>query len=110
MTFDVNKPLSTRDGREVRIYETNRDSVYPITGAFKNDVGEWSPMNWFEDGTWSTFGNESPLDLVNKPEPRKNLSWHIQHYKTIADMLGEQGYVIAAVAMRELVAAVEKQG
>jgi len=111
VTFDVNKPLSTRDGREVRIYETDRNAAFPIAGAFKNGVGEWSPLQWRADGKYvNDSAIESSLDLVNKPEPRKVLQWPVQHYKTLADVLGEQGYVIAAVAMRELVAAVEKQG
>lgn len=63
--LDLNKPIRTRDGREVVIYCTDAPGDYPIHGRVE---GEDSPRGWTLTGAWNIFANISS-DLINVPEP-----------------------------------------
>lgn len=68
--IDWNKPVQTRDGREVRIWtrHAQADTRCPIRGEYRsaNDVG-WIEARWNEAGIHSLIKG---VDLVNVPEKR----------------------------------------
>ena len=59
----LSKPLTTRNGAEVRIYRDSAEGEYPIHGAYKNEDGEWKASAWSTQGRY--FLTDSKLDLVN---------------------------------------------
>lgn len=84
--IDFTKPVTTRDGREVRIAATDGPGAYPVVGWIKlHEVG-WSEVaSWTLSGK-SLVGCESANDLINPPpKPVKVGCWLVM---TIMD--GEQ--------------------
>lgn len=72
MTLDLNKPIKTRDGRDVRIICTDRKSKYftivaLITNQYKEDY-----FSYTKDGEFY-YGEENSRDLVNVKE--KKTGW-----------------------------------
>jgi len=67
--LDLSKPVQTRDGHEVRIYETNAPGVYPIQGAIVTSDEEWKITEWGKYGEYYEYGKSHDLDLVNVPKP-----------------------------------------
>lgn len=67
MTLDLTKPLTTRDGRPVRLLAQDVASDYPIVGVIKNsdrseDVRVWNARGGI------IAGHETATDLINPPE------------------------------------------
>ena len=69
--IDWDKPLQTRDGRDVRIYTTEgADTSRPVVGEVKSEHGIWVVARWRIIGR-SFMGQDpvdSPGDLVNVPQ------------------------------------------
>jgi hypothetical protein len=70
------KQYRTRDGKEVRIYETDGIGVWAIHGAVKTDEGWWSTC-WTEDGkaTCSGFDASCRSDLIEVKPRIKRTIW-----------------------------------
>lgn len=65
-TFDINKPLQTRNGRKVRILTVDRKhNLYPIVGMVENADGEEWVHSWRLDGKFDSSVLGSEKDLVN---------------------------------------------
>lgn len=67
-TLNFNRPLQTRDGRNVRIYRTDAPGRYPIHGAILESDGLWDLTEWSRSGGYifhDTIPNNG--DLVNVP-------------------------------------------
>lgn len=63
--LDFQKPIRTRDGREVIIYDNCvKEAFFCIHGRL---VGGNSPLAWTKEGEYH-IDIESELDLVNVPE------------------------------------------
>ena len=67
MTIDWNKPVQTRNGREVNIFTTNASGERPVVGEAQEVYGGWEVFTWSDDGSFLP-GSISDLDLVNGPE------------------------------------------
>jgi len=67
-TLDLDKPLHTRMGRPVRLYERNCPGKYPLRGYYKTLYG-WSYASWTREGDY-VINSETPfnLDLINVTE------------------------------------------
>lgn len=66
--IDLNKPLQTLGGAEVRIYATDGNPKHPIHGAYVYE-GKWWPCAWTTEGKhWHLHDGPYHADLVNKPE------------------------------------------
>ena len=61
--IDFKKAVRTRDGREVKIYDTEAGGCYPIHGAFRSTDGDWEVSTWTREGMFAG-DRESHLDLV----------------------------------------------
>lgn len=80
MTFDINWPHGhvTRDGRKARIICTDR--VYnsfvksPIVALVFYENQE-TPVCYQPTGLLLASGDHNRLDLINAPEPEKDLGW-----------------------------------
>lgn len=70
--IDLDKPVQTRDGRKVLIYNRNAGGDYPIHGAIEYDPDIYTAEMWGERGNYST-ANRHYNDLVNVP--KKHLIW-----------------------------------
>jgi hypothetical protein len=70
--IDWDKPVQTRDGRQVRIYARDGQPGQEIHGATK-DGGYWVPRSWNSQGIFDCGdgGVWDCHDLVNVPEKRK---------------------------------------
>lgn len=68
--IDFDKPIQTRDGREVRIYAKDVfPAAYPIHGAIKTTSG-WEVESWSNAG--GVFNGEADArDLINVPTRRE---------------------------------------
>lgn len=68
--IDLDAPLTTRGGREVRIYARDGAGAYPIHGAIFADTG-WRIERWSKDGRYYCQANSSDNDLINTPVKRE---------------------------------------
>lgn len=75
--IDKNKKYRTRDGKEVRIYETEGNTHNGIHGAIKIDEA-WCVAHWTAKGTFFNI-TESGGDLV-EVKPRIQKSYWINVY------------------------------
>ena len=90
MKIDFDKPVQTRDGREVRIYTTEgKTKHYPVIGELCSD-GNWHVRTWTSGGTdirWSSSTvvglKDEGGDLINVPE--KHTVW-INFYRGAASL------------------------
>lgn len=70
--LDLTKPVSTRDGRKVRVLCTDLKGVHPIVGVVTRADGEEVVLTWLPDGRLS-FNVACPGDLINVPE--RHVRW-----------------------------------
>lgn len=68
--IDWNKPVRTKDGREVRVLCTDRvtDSSYPVLALVKDGCGYEAAHSYTIEGKYRISGTESKNDLENVPE------------------------------------------
>ena len=72
--IDLNKPLETRNGHKVRIYdECGTYDGLKIFGSIDLGGDNWSLFQWLEDGYYIGCGRDHELDLVNVKE--KHVGW-----------------------------------
>lgn len=76
--LDFTKPITTRDGRKVRILCTDRvwRTNHPIIALVTVEDGE-VVRTFSPDGSYHLTGEESPEDLINVPEKK-----YLNLYKT----------------------------
>ncbi len=75
MTIDIKKKYRTRNGREVRIYATDKGfGVASVHGAIKTKEGIWYVYSWSEDGL-SGYGYERDEDLIEVKPRIKQRVW-----------------------------------
>jgi len=73
--IDINKKYRTRDGREVRIYATDKGcGVASVHGAIKCQSNVWHVYSWSEDGI-SIFGQITDKDLIEVRPRHKRTVW-----------------------------------
>jgi len=77
--IDKNKKYRTRDGREVRIYATDGNSIWAVHGAILVEDGWWA-MCWAKDGKFICGGvydgsPSSASDLVEVKQRIKKTIW-----------------------------------
>ena len=66
MSFDPNKPVTTRDGHhKITILKTDLKDRQPIVAVVENPKGEESVETFNRDGCFFPDGRKSHLDLVN---------------------------------------------
>lgn len=66
MSIDFTRPITTRDGRPVRILCTDRKGTeHPIVGLVLEATGEEGVTCWCENGDWLRATNTSNWDLIN---------------------------------------------
>lgn len=67
MSIDFTRPITTRDGRAVRILCTDRKGTeHPIVGLVaQKDIEEL--YHWTSSGFYNRFGTFTTLDLINPP-------------------------------------------
>ena len=71
--LDFTKPITTRDGRKVRILCTDGpDKTYPIIGIKEGDD---CPVSWKVDGSACADQTNHRCDLINHPDKRKVEFW-----------------------------------
>lgn len=70
--ININKKYKTRDGREVRIYNTDGTRPFTVHGAIKFDNG-WAPKTWTRNGSSCDSAIQSGSDLVEVKE--KIVKW-----------------------------------
>lgn len=73
--IDFTKPITTRDGRKVRILCTDGpNEVFPVVGSIE---GAKNIFVWREDGTFDEWDENAKLDcdLINPPIKRKVEFW-----------------------------------
>lgn len=84
--FDPTKPCTTRDGKEVKIYE-----VYPgqgmIHGAYKADDGKFYSASWNIEGIEYYGYNGGRIDLINPTV--KHEGW-INIYPNCKEVFGSE--------------------
>lgn len=70
--LDFNKTVTTRDGREVKIFTTEaRNPAYPVIGEYKNSDGVWDNIRWSIRGEYRIGSlGISDYDLINPPEEK----------------------------------------
>ena len=68
--LDFNKPIQTRDGTKVKIYNTDAGGTMCVHGAFAWGDGECTVQTWSAEGVYQP-GQEGALDLVNVPRERE---------------------------------------
>lgn len=69
--IDLTKPVQTRDGREVRLYNADKldgGAGYALHGAILDSLG-WQEASWTKDGSFCV-GEKNCRDLVNIPVKR----------------------------------------
>ena len=79
MMVDKDKQYRTRNGREVRIYATDGNSIWAVHGAILTEDGWWS-MCWAKDGKFICGGvydgsPSSASDLVEVKQRIKKTIW-----------------------------------
>ena len=81
--IDINKQYRTRDGREVRIYATDRGGCWPVHGAIKTkDSGVWVNYCWSANGS----ALYSELDLI-EVRPRHTQTLWTNVYRDKRDVV-----------------------
>lgn len=68
MTIDFSKPITTLDGRAVRILCTDRASEYPIVGLLEDNQ---TIEVWTSTGKRHPSGLNDNLSLINPPVKRR---------------------------------------
>lgn len=71
MKLDFNRPITTRDGRNVRILCTDLNGQYPIAAHVEESIGHWVLKAYPLDGQRPGVNPGNALDLVNVPEKRE---------------------------------------
>ena len=61
--IDLEKPLQTRDGQQIRIYATDGSGDYPLHGAFLRKDG-WNKESWTVEGKY-VVGEDNEWDIIN---------------------------------------------
>lgn len=69
MTFNPDKPFTTRDGRKAEIAWRDWSENYPLAGRVQNGADYWLHQTWTLDGQVVLGALENPSDLANTPEP-----------------------------------------
>jgi len=66
--IDWTKPVTTRDGRKVRVLCTDGPGKYPVIGIVEDAV---RPVvdRWMQNGKAISDPGDDELDLINDPEP-----------------------------------------
>lgn len=64
--LDLTKPVTTRDGREARVYSQDGAEPWPIHGAIKNNLG-WDSVSWTKQGQRLGPAFIGDGDLINPP-------------------------------------------
>jgi hypothetical protein len=77
--IDFTKPLTTRDGREVVIFGTDFDGVFPVRGYLIADVPK-RIRSWDKEGIYRADEQRCELDLIN-PKPRITGKVYLNVYK-----------------------------
>lgn len=73
MGIDWDKPVQTRDGREVAIHTIGgRSQACPVVGEYRDSGGSWACRRWTHDGRYLS-NRKSEDDLVNVPQ--KHTVW-----------------------------------
>lgn len=68
MTFDPNKPCTTRDGRAVEIITTKGREPFPVVGYVEDATAPWF---WYGTGKRGERAPDSH-NLINPPEPKRS--------------------------------------
>ena len=93
------KQYRTRDGRMVRIYATDGNSIWAVHGAILTEDGWWS-MCWAEDGKFICGGvydgsPSSASDLVEvKPRIKRTVWLHVFDNGNVIAALNSASYDI----------------
>ena len=75
--IDLTKPVQTRDGREVEIYNKER-----LHGAIRLLNGDWFSCVWQKDGRSEFIYNRS-CDLVNAPPKMITLRMYVSMWADV---------------------------
>lgn len=80
--FDPSKPVTTRTGTKVVIYDTDDPSEpnYPIAGRYVDINGVWRSAHWRKTGEFVIGDRQHHYDLVNTNETLGELHY-INIYK-----------------------------
>lgn len=71
MSIDFTRPVTTRDGRPVRILCTDAAKTdYPVVGLITYRNGSEGICQWLPDGKAYQTLRETPSDLINPPVKR----------------------------------------
>ena len=81
MSIEIDREYTTRDGREVKLYEVDCPGRWPVRGRVKSG-NEWDSLVWLADGRkFIVRGDEHHLDLIlRKVEAAKPLVCEIGDY------------------------------
>ena len=78
--LDLTKPVTTRDGREFRLYATDGAAPYVLHGAYKTEDG-WEDGNWCKDGSYIERCTDHAaawnLGLINPPDRFRFERWAV---------------------------------
>ena len=92
--IDINKQYRTRDGREVRIYATDRTDNQSVHGAVKENDG-WTLAAWYNDGVHARYNRNGPRDLIEvRPRHKRTVWLHVWKNGTVCAT--EQSYYVPA--------------
>lgn len=87
VALDLTKPVQTRDGRPVEIKYVDESLEYAVNGIMADALGNRSPRNWRANGRVHSDG-ESPLDLIQAPEPLIEGWLNLYDTRPIAQQVG----------------------
>jgi len=109
--IDKNKKYRTRDGREVRIYATDGNSIWAVHGAILVEDGWWA-MCWAKDGKFICGGvydgsPSSASDLIEANPPNKKSYWLNVYFDPLCDDFFETKEEADKSAMSHCVACVK---
>lgn len=94
--LDVTRPVQTRDGRKVRLFETNlKNRNTRLAGIITMQDGEEFVAAWRADGR-ATNVREDPIDLVNGPQKRQG--WMNVYEASTPEMMNAVIYPTRAAA------------
>ena len=98
MSFDVNKPVQTRDGRKARIICTDAKGNRPIVALAERNSGDEYASWHGSNGRWWPSGDETGDDLINIPEKRWAVIYEIE----------EEGYGVLVTTHEEILTDVKR--
>ncbi len=104
MSFDPKLPCRTRDGREVKILETDGPGIWRIFGRVRNNGSDWMAQMWTADGHWMNSSDDSRSDLINIPR-----EFSVTRFFVIATD-GDGTYVQGHHAIKPSVEALKRAG